>query len=119
MKPNDDTSHCSLTSVGPVQRSSVVIGILATLTGIREPLLPPLAASLLATAGTVALLKEAKNPSSEYSEELKTFSELVDQLHSFSQEIFLGEEVYVSISIRRRRRWDSPFCPPASRPLPE
>ena len=119
MKPNDGTSHCSLTSVGPVQRSSVVIGILATLTGIREPLLPPLAASLLATAGTVALLKEAKNPSSEYSEELKTFSQLVDYLHSFSQEIFLGEEVYVSISIRRRRRWDSPFCPPASRPLPE
>jgi len=80
----DATSNCSRSSLGSIQTRSLVICILVTLTGIREPLLPPLAASLLATAGTVALLKEAKNPSSEYSEELKTFSELVNHLHSFS-----------------------------------
>jgi hypothetical protein len=51
------------------------------LAGINEPLLPPLAASIFASAGTFALLKEAKNPSSKYSEELKAFSEVVSHLY--------------------------------------
>eukprot|EP01036_Dinobryon_divergens_P029597 gene29597-38719_t len=84
----------------------ISLGLVADIfAGVNEPLLPPLAASIFASAGTFALLKEAKNPSSKYSEELNAFSEVATS--SLGRPILTaGEEAVASAKAKVRQTVD-------------